>query len=127
VAELIIHIVESGRMASGELTRPEGDFRRQSYAEHIRQHAGELSVEQPKDSLIALLRESGDDDRDRIRSAGEVAMLQSIRRFDGVRGTRLAWLNHAIEHESYHRGQLALYARLAGLVPALTRRIQGGD
>lgn len=127
VAELIIHIVESGRLAAGELTRPDGDFTRQSYRDHIREHAGDLGVDRPKTSLITLLRESGDEDRGRIRSVGELAMLQSIRRFDGVRGTRLAWLNHAIEHESYHRGQLALYARLAGQVPALTRRIQGAS
>ena len=52
-------------------------------------------------------------------------MLQSIRRFDGKTGTRFAWLNHGISHEEYHRGQLALYARLLGRVPALTRRIEG--
>ena len=34
-------------------------------------------------------------------------------------------MNHGIAHEEYHRGQLALYARLLGRVPALTRLIQG--
>ncbi len=53
-------------------------------------------------------------------------MLQMIRRFDGIPGTRLAWLDHGIAHEMYHRGQLALYARLMGHVPALTQRIRGG-
>jgi len=52
-------------------------------------------------------------------------MLQWIRRFDGKPGTRLTWMNHGISHEEYHRGQLALYARLLGRVPALTRLIQG--
>jgi uncharacterized damage-inducible protein DinB len=56
---------------------------------------------------------------------GELQMLQHIRRFDGLNGTRLAWLNHSIAHEMYHRGQLALYARLTGHVPALTRMIEG--
>ncbi|MGH7552626.1 MAG: DinB family protein [Longimicrobiales bacterium] len=50
-----------------------------------------------------------------------------MRRFDGQPGTRLAWLYHAIEHESYHRGQIALYARFLGLVPALTRQILGAQ
>jgi uncharacterized damage-inducible protein DinB len=52
-------------------------------------------------------------------------MLQMITRFDGERGSRLAWMNHGISHEEYHRGQLALYARLAGRVPALTQLIYG--
>ena len=41
-------------------------------------------------------------------------------------GTRLAWMNHGIAHEEYHRGQIALYARLLGRVPALTQKILGG-
>lgn len=126
VAELLVHIVESGQMMSGELTRPDGDFTRQSFGEHIREHAGEIAASQPKEELLELLRRTGEDGRRRIREAGEIALLQRIRRFDGVEGTRLAWLNHGIDHESYHRGQLALYARLLGRTPALTRRIRGG-
>jgi uncharacterized damage-inducible protein DinB len=34
-------------------------------------------------------------------------------------------MHHGISHEEYHRGQLALYARLFGEVPALTKAIQG--
>ena len=52
-------------------------------------------------------------------------MLQTIRRFDGESGTRLAWMQHGIAHEEYHRGQLALYVRLLGRTPALTRLIEG--
>jgi uncharacterized damage-inducible protein DinB len=40
--------------------------------------------------------------------------------------TRLSWMQHGIAHEEYHRGQIALYARLVGRVPALTQVIQGG-
>jgi uncharacterized damage-inducible protein DinB len=61
----------------------------------------------------------------KLRAAGELHMLQMITRFDGARGSRLAWMNHGIAHEEYHRGQLALYARLAGRVPALTQLIYG--
>jgi uncharacterized damage-inducible protein DinB len=53
-------------------------------------------------------------------------MLAPIRQFDGSRASRLTWMHHGIGHEEYHRGQLALYARLQGLVPALTRRIRDG-
>jgi uncharacterized damage-inducible protein DinB len=125
VAELVVHIVESGYMMAGELVRADGDFARQSYAEHIREHAGPVPADPSRSDLLAMLRDSGAAGQARIRDVGEVAMLQRIRRFDGQYGTRLAWLHHGIEHESYHRGQLALYARLMGQVPALTRLIQG--
>jgi uncharacterized damage-inducible protein DinB len=52
-------------------------------------------------------------------------MLQTITRFDGKQGTRLAWFHHGIAHEMYHRGQLALYQRHLGLTPALTKLIAG--
>ena len=125
VAELLAHIIESGRMMAGELSRPDGDFRRQSFAEHLVEHGGPVSAEQSKAELLELLRRSGEEGRRRIREFGEVGMLQRIRRFDGQEGTRLAWMNHGIDHEMYHRGQLALYVRLTGGVPALTRQIHG--
>ena len=52
-------------------------------------------------------------------------MLQTIRQFDGEPALRLTWMHHGIAHEEYHRGQIALYARLVGRVPALTKLIQG--
>ena len=54
-------------------------------------------------------------------------MMQFIVRFDGKRGTRLAWFNHGIAHEMYHTGQLALIQRVMGITPALTKAIQGGS
>ena len=59
-----------------------------------------------------------------IQGAGELAMLQTIKRFDGQPWTRLAWMQHGIAHEEYHRGQLALYVRLLGRTPALTQLIE---
>jgi uncharacterized damage-inducible protein DinB len=50
-------------------------------------------------------------------------MLQHITRFDGNRGTRMAWLWHGIDQEMYHRGQVTVYARLLGIEPALTKMI----
>jgi uncharacterized damage-inducible protein DinB len=73
-----------------------------------------------------MLRTQLADGEKTFRTAGELHLLQTIRRFDGVMGTRLAWLNHGIAQEMYHRGQLTLYARLLGHEPALTRKIRGG-
>jgi len=125
VAELVRHIIESALMAAGELTRPDGDFQRVPFPEFIREYASGVAAVVGKDALLALLRSSHREVEQRFRDAGELAVLQYIRRFDGVRGTRLAWLWHAVDHESYHRGQLALIVRTLGKVPALTRMIHG--
>jgi uncharacterized damage-inducible protein DinB len=126
VAELARHIVESGAVMVGELTRPDGDFTRQPYPEHLKEHAGGLDPRQDKDALIALLRGTLEKGLTRFREAGELLMLQRITQFNGEPATRLAWMSHGVGHEEYHRGQLCIYARLLGLVPALTKRIHGG-
>lgn len=126
VAELIRHVLESSEMMVGELTRSDGDFSRQSFPEHIEEHAGELPDDPDPEELRGLLQARFADGAARFRAAGELKMLQFIRRFDGQQGTRLAWFHHGVAHEMYHRGQLALYARIMGRTPALTQRIQGG-
>jgi hypothetical protein len=125
-AELAAHIIESGLMASGELTRPDGNFQRQSYPEFIAEHAGTRAQTPDKSRLLGLLQTTLDEGIAKLRSRGEQAMMAPIIQFNGVPATRLTWLNHAIAHEEYHRGQLALYARLLGRVPALTQLIEGG-
>jgi uncharacterized damage-inducible protein DinB len=125
VLEIAQHIIESGMMMAGELTRPEGDFRRQSYEGFLHEHARGVSGKRTRPQLLALLKVAHTDGEKRIRKAGELLMLQLINRFDGEKGTRLAWMHSAIAHEDYHRGQLALYARLLGRIPALTKRIHG--
>jgi uncharacterized damage-inducible protein DinB len=125
VADLARHILESALMAAGELTRPDGDFRRKPYPELIDEYGGHVGGITGKAALIEALQAARTDAERRFRAAGGGFALGPIRRFDGIEGTRYAWLQHALDHESYHRGQLALYARLLGLVPALTQRIQG--
>jgi uncharacterized damage-inducible protein DinB len=125
VIELLQHIIESGLLMSGELSRPDGDFRRKSYEGLLIEYARGISGMRSKRQLLAALRQTHSDGEKRIRAAGELNLLQLINRFDGIKGTRLAWMNHGISHEEYHRGQLALYARMVGRVPALTKRIKG--
>ena len=125
VGELVRHIVESGNLMAGELSRADGDFQRKSYEGLLVDYGRGVSSLRSKRQLLAALRQTHADGEKRIRRAGELRMLQNIRRFDGKMGTRLAWMNHGIGHEEYHRGQLALYARLMGRVPALTKLIRG--
>jgi uncharacterized damage-inducible protein DinB len=112
-------------MASGELTRTDGNFQRQSYPEFIAEYGGDRARTTKKATLIELLRSTFDEGVAAVRQSGEAAMMKPIVQFNGEPASRLTWLNHAIAHEEYHRGQLALYARLLGRVPALTKLIQG--
>lgn len=125
VGELLRHIVESGEMMVGELTDPQGDFTRAEPGRIMADHTAGLPADPSPAELRELLLATLESGVASLREAGEVAMLQGIRRFDGALWTRLAWLHHGIAHEEYHRGQLALYVRLGGRTPALTRLIYG--
>jgi hypothetical protein len=124
--EIVRHIIESSLLMSGELSRPDGDFLRKPYPELLKEHASGVSRHRTKAALLAALKRTHADGAKRFRAAGEIAVLQTIRQFNGEPAMRLTWMHHGIAHEEYHRGQLALYARLVGRVPALTKMIQGG-
>lgn len=124
VTELIQHILEVALMMTGELTRPDTDFHRAPWPELLDLYAADVKGAGTKAELLGLLRSSIQEAEQKFRAAGELAMLQLITRFDGEQGTRLAWLNHGIAQEMYHRGQLVLYERLMGIEPTLTRRIR---
>lgn len=122
--ELAHHIVESGWLMAGELSRPDGDFQRKSYEELVAEHTPHEPAGSRDDALEQLRRahEAGDA---MLRSAGPDLLQRPIRQFNGVPASRLSWMHHGIAHEEYHRGQLAIYARLLGVTPALTRQILG--
>jgi uncharacterized damage-inducible protein DinB len=126
-AEIAFHLAESCLMMAGELSRPDGNFRRKSFPQFIKEYAGHLRPTTQKAEVVRLLRRTHAGGSRKIRAAGELHMLQQIRQFDGQPSTRLAWMHHGIAHEEYHRGQIALYARLRGRVPALTQLIHGAS
>jgi len=125
VAELARHIVEAGMVMAGELSHPGGNFTRQSYPEFLKEYAGDLDQGQDKATILNLLRGTLEDGVAKLQHAGEMLILQQITQFNGEPATRLSWMSHGVAHEEYHRGQLALYARLLGRVPALTQLIHG--
>jgi uncharacterized damage-inducible protein DinB len=126
VQEMVVHVLEVAMMMTGELTRPDTDFRRAPWPKLLKKYAGPAYKAKTRGELLRLLKTQLSDGVKEFRATGEIHMLQTIERFDGSPGTRLAWLYHGVAQEMYHRGQLATYARLAGLEPALTRRIRGG-
>ncbi len=127
VRELVVHILQSGRMMTGELTRSDGDFQRQSVDGHFAEYAADIPADGTPEVLRGLLSSTLVDGLARFRDAGEIHMLQLIRQFDGSFATRYSWFHHGVAHEEYHRGQLATYARCMGRIPALTRMIHGAD
>jgi uncharacterized damage-inducible protein DinB len=127
VTEMIQHILEVALMMTGELTRPDTDFRRAPWPELLALYASQVEQANGKAELLALLRSSMVEAEEKFRAAGELELVQFITRFDGRQGTKMAWLHHGIAQEMYHRGQLVTYARLLGIEPALTRRIRAGS
>jgi uncharacterized damage-inducible protein DinB len=126
VREMVQHILEIAMMMTAELTRPDTNLRRAPFPQLVRRYAGPAYRARTKAALVALLRSQMKDAERKFRAAGELALFQFHTRFDGKQGTKYAWWHHGIAQEEYHRGQLATYQRLMGLVPALTQRIHGG-
>ena len=124
--DLANHIVESSRMMAGELSRPDGDFQRMPYPELVAEYLKDGDVAASKEEAVALLRRSQAEGEATLLAAGAEQLSRPIRQFNGVPASRIAWLHHGISHEEYHRGQLAIYARLCGETPALTKLIMGG-
>ena len=124
--DLVNHIVESGWLMAGELTRADGDFQRKPYEELLAEHTPPADYSRDPGAAIDALARSHRDGEAKIHAAGMDAMLKPIRQFSGDPASRISWMHHGVSHEEYHRGQLALYARLFGVVPALTQQIQSG-
>ncbi len=127
VSDLVLHILSSGLVMSGELTRADGDFTRQPPPAFTEEYAGDLPADPSPTELKKLLSSALEEGVAKFRAAGAEHMVTDIKRFDGATWKRLTWMYHGVGHEDYHRGQLALYARMMGLVPALTRAIYGDE
>ena len=125
VREQVQHILEVAMMATGEFTRPDTNLLRAPWPKLLAIYAKPAWKAKTKAQLLSLLRSQMKDAEQKFRAQGELALLQFHSRFDGKQGSKIAWVYHAQANEWYHRGQLAMYARMMGLVPALTQRIQG--
>jgi len=125
VSELVRHMVEATLLLIGEASDPEGDFMRRPPNEHVQAHCGHFAETMTPAELREALGTSHEHAVSKLRSAGDKAMMEDIRRFDGQTWKRVTYVFYAASHEDYHRGQLTTYARSMGLVPALTKRIHG--
>jgi uncharacterized damage-inducible protein DinB len=123
--DLVNHIVESGWLMAGELSHPKGDFQRATWSELVAEHTPSGDYAQDVDAALEALRRSLAQGEAKLAAVGQQGMMRPIRQFSGVPASRMSWMHHGIAHEEYHRGQLALFARLLGVTPALTKAIYG--
>ena len=126
VREQVVHILEVAMMMVGELTRDDTNFRRAPWPKLLAMYAQPAYDAATRGELLALLKSQLVDGERAFRERGELALYQYLERFDGEHGTKFTWLQHGIAQEMYHRGQLTLYARMLGIVPALTTKITAG-
>jgi len=124
VRELVVHILEIAMMMTGELAREDTNFHRAPFPKLLKMYAGPVYKARTRAELLRLLKTQIQEGEKKFRAAGELHMLQHIERFDGNKGTRMAWFYHGIGQEMYHRGQITVYARLLGIEPALTQKIR---
>ena len=123
VAGVLQHVIESQKMLVGEACRAETNIMRQSFADHIKEYAPEVQSITEKNGLLELLRSSMEVTEATIRSHGD-KLKDSMRRFDGKEMPKLEFLQFAVSHEMYHRGQFTVYERLLKIEPALTQRFK---
>jgi uncharacterized damage-inducible protein DinB len=123
VAELLQHAVESQKMLIGEACRPDTNLMRQSFADHIKEYAPEVRSVVDKNGLLELLRSSMEVAEATLRSHAD-KLNDSMQRFDGKEMSKLQFLQFAVSHEMYHRGQFTVYERLLSIEPALTQRFK---
>ncbi len=121
IAEILQHIVEVQKMLIGEAGRAEGNMRRQSFADHVKEYAPEVHTITDKNGLLEMLRSSMEVCEANVRSNNDL-MQGSMGGIDGTPTPKLKVVNFAMSHEMYHRGQLTVYERLINLEPALTRQ-----
>ena len=124
--ELVQHVLENAIVTTEELTREDANLQRAPYEQLMNIYAPNIAHADTKEKAIDLLVEQFRDAEHRFHECGEVYMMQRVTLFNGKQKTRLSVLWQGIAHEMYHRGQIALAARLLGLEPALTRELRMG-
>ena len=123
VAQLLQHVIESQKMLIGETCQPDTNLMRRPFPEQIKHYAPGVSDVTDKDGLIELLSASIEEGAQKLAATGD-QLNNMMTRFDGRQVPKIDFLNFAVSHEMYHRGQLTVYLRLLDIEPALTTRLK---
>ncbi|MFZ1729002.1 MAG: DinB family protein [Bacteroidota bacterium] len=120
IMDIVHHVLELSIITIEELARADTNLERASLSQLANVYAPNITRADTREKLVNLLVEQYRDAETRLSELGDLHMMQLVPKIDGSSDTRLTLLVDAIQHESYHRGQLTVYARLIGLEPALT-------
>src|SRR5215470_11154648 len=124
VAGIIRHIAQAQKFLTGELCRPDTDFRRVPIRELVERHAAEAHSGGDKEDLIGSLSSSMESAEAALRAFGEEALREEVQGLDGKKTSKLVFLYFYITHEMYHRGQISVYERLMQIEPAMTAKVR---
>src|SRR5215813_6510534 len=124
VAGIIRHVVGAQEFITGELCRPDTDFKRVPIRELVEKHAAEAHTGGDKEELIGSLRSAMESAEAALRAFGEEALREKVQGLDGKTMSKLVFLYFYITHEMYHRGQISVYERLMQIEPALTAKVR---
>src|SRR5215475_5642957 len=83
VAGIIRHIVETQKFITGEMCRPDTDFKRVPIRELVERHAAEAHSGGDKQELIGSLRSTMESAEAVLRAFGEEALREEVQRLDG--------------------------------------------
>lgn len=125
--EMVQHVLENAITAAEILLREDATLHRTPFNQLVTSYAPSIALADNKEKLIDMLVEQYRDADQQFRQKGELYMLQAVTLHDGKQRSRLSIMEQGIGHEMYHRGQLALSARLLGIEPALTRELRLGN
>src|SRR5215813_13498905 len=118
VAGISRHVVEAQKLLTGELCRPDTDFKRVPIRELAERHAAGAHSGGDKEELIGSLRSTMESAEAALR-----AFREKVQGLDGKTMSKLVFLYFYITHEMYHRGQISVYERLMQIEPAMTAKV----
>jgi uncharacterized damage-inducible protein DinB len=116
------HTLDAGDALAGALLAGEEDFHLPEVRAKFKEHYRPLEKECTPAEMAAALRESVDQRVEQFATKPGEFFEHLVTRVDGLRVTRLEFLQFIKEHELTHRQQLFMYLRLKGMTPATTRR-----
>ena len=122
--EIAFHILNAGHGLTGLLLAGEETFTGPDFRERVTRHFPDVPPSVRPSELAAALRDSVEKRAAELAAQPAEFYAHEVTRMDGVRLTRLEFLQSIKEHELTHRAQLFAYMRLKGLVPSTTRRRQ---
>lgn len=121
--ELAVHIAAFAEGFARELIADEPAFMNLTRSDVQASLTKPFEATGTKAQLINLLTTSGTEMFSRLRAASGPLSSKTMKLMGGEQ-SRLSGLWFAISHETYHRGQLASYARGIGITPAMTKQSQ---